>query len=365
MPNEENSNFSDTFFLSRNSNFSNLGDSNFYKKSGFHILDIFRIDRIKNNIHFIKFNITESYLFRFLMMPGRIKVDLVLYKITNEKKNIVVKSNNLINELVLISEIPRGSYLIQFKFYPPSFGFVKCESVKIEFAMMNFNILRSNVNNMKFRYKKFDKNGIPINIKTLNFMNHLTKTIGDLYNKPLDEITYIIKTQETIKIEEKRNLEPINQLITFQNLTFVINQKDNKKLKIIGYVQSDFISIDAAIYLTYYKAGDTKGEIIYSPTHRKNFNTIITHRLPAGKYTLSIKYYRVIHFISSIPPDDNTYYSLFSEIHFDIQFINLSNNLLNILTSEGNIKLSPYSSNAKLSNNYICRKFGVCCSKYF
>ena len=34
MPNEENSNFSDTFFLSRNSNFSNLGDSNFFSTYG-------------------------------------------------------------------------------------------------------------------------------------------------------------------------------------------------------------------------------------------------------------------------------------------------------------------------------------------
>ena len=34
MPNEENSNFSDTFFLSRNSNYSNLGDSNFFSTYG-------------------------------------------------------------------------------------------------------------------------------------------------------------------------------------------------------------------------------------------------------------------------------------------------------------------------------------------
>jgi len=340
-----------------------LGDFNYFKKSHFHILDLFRIDRIKNNIHFIYFNITESYLFRFLMIPGRVNVDLVLFKMTKGEKNIVVKSNNLNKELVLISEIPRGSYFIQFKFYPPSFGFDKCESVKIEFSMINYDTLRSNINNMNFRYKKFDKNGIPINIKNLYFMNHLKKTIGDLYNKPLDDITYIIPMNEPIVIEEKNNLEPINQLITYKNITFVIDEKDNKKLKIIGYIQSDFSLIDASIYLIYYKTGDLKGEIIYNPTHKKNYNTIITHRLQSGRYTLSIKYYRKIHFIS-ISIDEKIEIK-YAEIHFDIQFINVSNDLLNLLTSEGYIKLNPYSSNAKLSNNYICRKFGISVPKTF
>ena len=75
-------------------------------------------------------------------------------------------------------------------------------------------------------------------------------------------------------------------------------------------------------------------------------------------------YYKKIHFISSNQLDE-TINSKYAEIHFDIQFINVSNDLLKLLTSEGYINLSPFSSNAKLSNNYICRKFGVCCSKYF
>ena len=339
-----------------------LGDIYYLKKSGFHILDSFRVDRIKNNIHFTQFNITESYLFRFLMIPGRVKADLTLLKITNGKKSIVAKSNNLNNELALVAEIPKGKYIISYKFYPPSFGFTKCESIKIEFSMINFETLKSNIKNMEFKYQKVDSNGYPLNMKKINFMNHLTKTMGDLYNKPLDEITYIIKTENPIKVEEKKNLQPINQLVTFQNLTFVINQKDNKKLKIIGYVQSDFTFIDASIYLIYYKTGDSKGEIIYSPTHRKNFNTIITHRLPYGKYTLSIKYYKKIHFISSNQLDE-TINSKYAEIHFDIQFINVSNDLLKLLTNEGYINLSPFSSNAKLSNNYICRKFGIAVPK--
>ena len=335
-----------------------LGDINYVKNYGFHILDSFRVDRIKNNIHFTKFNISNSYLFRFLMIPGRVKVDITLYKITNEKKNIVAKSHSSNNELILLAEIPRGSYIIQFKFYPTSFGFTKCESVKIEFAMMAFDKIQSNIKYMLDKYNnKFDKDGYPLKTKKFNFMSHLIKTIGDFYNKPLEDITYIIKTELPINIEEKKNLEPVNQLLTFKNLTFIIEEKDNKKLKIIGYIQSDFLFVDASIYLIYYKTGDSKGEIIYSPTHKKNFNTIITHRLPYGRYTLSINYYRKIHFISSTSDEKIT--SKFTEIHFDIQFINVSNDLLNLFTSEGYIKLNPYSSNAKLSNNYICRKFGV------
>jgi hypothetical protein len=158
------------------------------------------------------------------MIPGRVKVDITLYKITNEKKNIVAKSHSSNNELILLAEIPRGSYIIQFKFYPTSFGFTKCESVKIEFAMMNFNILRSNLNNMKFRYKKFDKNGIPINIKTLNFMNHLTKTIGD-YKK--------ILTVKSLKHNEGQDGVVVTTILDYllsNNIvtqTLVVDKKEN------------------------------------------------------------------------------------------------------------------------------------------
>ena len=236
-----------------------LGDINYVKNYGFHILDSFRVDRIKNNIHFTKFNISNSYLFRFLMIPGRVKVDITLYKITNEKKNIVAKSHSSNNELILLAEIPRGSYIIQFKFYPTSFGFTKCESVKIEFAMMAFDKIQSNIKYMLDKYNnKFDKDGYPLKTKKFNFMSHLIKTIGDFYNKPLEDITYIIKTELPINIEEKKNLEPVNQLLTFKNLTFIIEEKDNKKLKIIGYIQSDFLFIDASIYLIYYKTEKVK-----------------------------------------------------------------------------------------------------------
>ena len=43
----------------------------------------------------------------------------------------------------------------------------------------------------------------------------------------------------------------------------------------------------------------------------------------------------------------------YGEIHFDIKLINLLNDIILIKTSSTILKLLPYTSNAKLSNNYI------------
>ena len=342
-----------------------FGDSNYIKKYGFHILDNFRIDRLNNSMHIMKFKIDKNQMFRMLLTPGRVNVEIQMY-FYNETNypNIISKCDSKIGECSLVLELPIGSYGIYFKFYPPSSGYTKCESIKMELSMMNFDTLGSHIQIMNFRNKKKDKNGNII-FTPINFINHIKKP--DLYNKPLDSISYIIQLNDVsvFDIDDNKNKIAINEHVQIENFEFYIKPEDDRKIKLITYIQSDFTFLDAAPYLIYYPQNNNEGTILYIPNHKKNFNNIITHRLSSGKYSLSLRYYKPIHLKINTQEDIQLEKTNFGEIHFDIQFINLSNDIVSIKTQSSIINLEPYTSNSKLLNNYICRKFGIPIPKTF
>jgi len=105
------------------------------------------------------------------------------------------------------------------------------------------------------------------------------------------------------------------------------------------------------------------------PIHKKNLNSLSTHKLSSGEYSLIISYYQKFHldpnFLNSEFYKKNIFIdknkNSFGEFNFNIQFINsyfddviLHTNLLN-----SNLKIQSYSKNNKFSNYYVCRKFGL------
>ena len=346
-----------------------FGDEQYIKRFGFHILDNFRIDRLKDNNHIMKFKVEKNQMLRMLISPGRINVEVQLNYYKNDNQTIIIsKCDSNIGECALAFELPIGKYGIFFKFYPPSSGYTKCESIKMEFSMMDFASLGSNIQNMNFRYNKTDKNGNLI-FTPINFNKHILKPIDDLYNKPLDSISYKFKLSDVqnlnIDINNINNNIVLNEQVQIENFEFYIKPEDDRKIKLITYIQSDFIFLDAAPYLIYYPEEKKEGTILYIPNHKKNFNNIITHRLSSGKYQLSLRYYKPIHLTINNIEDNQLEKANYGEIHFDIQLINLSNDIVSIKTASTLLKLLPYTSNSKLSNNYICRKFGIPIPKTF
>lgn len=338
-----------------------LGDAKYFKRFGFHILDSFRIDRagMNNSMHVTHFSIDAYHLFRLVVFPGRVDTDLELYFIDEEDKNteiLISKSNSKNFEDVIAIEIPKGKYKIVFKFYPPPSGYHKCESMRMEFAMQNMKYITDNVNRMIMRYNNKEPSTHP----KISIMRHLTHP-NEIFNKDLQTITYTFPLQREFVINEDDKNKYIPS-VSIAEITFVVEEKDNKKLQLNGMAISNFLFVDCGLYLTYTPNGNKESKVIIA-LHRKNMNSLISKKLQSGTYVISLRYYRRLHYkkpkkLNKYEEDMKLSDATFAEVHFDIQMINISDDVVTILTSEGYLKLPPQGSKS-ISHNHLCRKFGL------
>ena len=355
-----------------------LGNSDYIKKNGFHILNKYRIDRDneKNGIStsITNFYINEPHLLRIIIpFNNRIKTFTSLYYINNNNSEIfIINGNKNFFEENIAIELPEGNYKIVFNFYFN--GILKCEFIEIEWAMKNVYYINNNIEEMKNRNKNRNFDEINFN-KLINENNY-----KEFYN---DNKTYLTKIENEIEINNTNKPEILNKNlpIIIKNFTFIIERKYEKKIKLISYIQSDFLYLDLSLYLIYKPFKSNKNNnnnnnnnklnsnnFIF-PIHKKNLNLLSTHKLSSGEYSLIISYYQKFHldpnFLNSDVYKKNIFIdknkNSFGEFNFNIQFINshfddviLHTNLLN-----SNLKIQSYSKNNKFSNYYVCRKFGL------
>jgi len=334
-----------------------LGDPQYIKKWGFHVLDYFRIDQSidKGLKHETFFKINEFHLLRLYVFNGRIDTDLEVFSIHNDDHVLIARSSAKNFEDVIVIEIPPGSYKIEFKFYPPLNGFHKCESIKMEFSMNSFALLQPKIDNMVARQttSKFRK---------IDISEHLSQYGKDILAKDPLTVRYLIETFNpfTINVDDPKNYE---SSISISDFTFIIEPEDDKKLELIAFVSSDFLYLDANVYLSTFTDNGDKNSKIIAGRHKKNLNLLFSGTLEAGTYVMSIRYYRRLRFKKA---NDNTYDKIIlkkgnmAEIEFDAMFVNKSKDNVNILTSNGYIKIPPASNNSNsISHNWFCRSAGL------
>ena len=339
-----------------------LGDRKYIKRFGFHILDDFRIDRIgvlNNAAYTSSFWIDTYHLFRLIVFPSRVDTDLELYYVDSTKGDILISRSNSKNfEDVIAIEIPPGKYKIMYKFFAPQGGFHKCETMRMEFAMMSLKNVNENVQRMLYKYK----NNIDSMLKTkISMLQHI-KNSNELYNKDLRDITYAFPIERAFVINEddKSKYVASNPIA---EMTFVIEEKDSKKIQINAFAISDFIYVDLGIYITFTPSNikDKSGIRTVSSTHRKNMNVINTKRLHSGTYVVSLRYYRRLHYKaydSKVINEERLTDAKYAMAHFDIEMINTSDDEVTILTSEGYLKIQPKGSKS-VSQNRLCRRMGL------
>ena len=97
--------------------------------------------------------------------------------------------------------------------------------MKMEFAMQELIYLNTNIQRMYHKYG----NTFPQTYPSINILNHFIGS-SDLYNKDLRSITYRfpMKLPFVINEDDKTTFEPA---MTITEITFLIDSKDNKKLR--------------------------------------------------------------------------------------------------------------------------------------
>ena len=79
-----------------------------------------------------------------------------------------------------------------------------------------------------------------------------------------------MKLPFVINEDDKTTFEPV---ITITKITFQIDSKDNRKLRLDAFASSDFLYVDCGMYLIYTPlTGGT--QTVIASTHRKNKNTL-------------------------------------------------------------------------------------------
>lgn len=326
-----------------------LGDSKYIEKWGFHLLDSFRIDNtlFSGLIHTTYFELTQFSLFRLVTFHGRIETDIELYFERNNDYILLVRSNTKNFEEVIVAEIPPGKYKILFKFFPPANGYHKCESIRLEFSINNFNLIQENVNRMIAKYKNKP------NIMKVDLFDML-KNEKDIFTRDFAMNRYIIPIQKPFFIDNE-DLTKFQPTEIISEISFTIKPEDNKKIELYAIVQSDFLLLDASWYLT-----ETSTKITESSLHKKNMNVLTTSGLQAGNYILTLRYYRKIH-TNNYNKDikDREIYKLnWAEIDVNLSFINRDSDKVHIVTSEGPIEIAAKGSKY-VSHNWLCRHKGT------
>ena len=96
-----------------------------------------------------------------------------------------------------------------------------------------------------------------------------------------------MKLPFVINEDDKTTFEPV---ITVTEITFQIDSKDNKKLRLDVFASSDLLYVVFGMYLIYTPLTGGTQTVIASP-HRQNMNT-----LQSGIYVLKVQYYRERHY---------------------------------------------------------------------
>lgn len=326
-----------------------LGDSKYLQKWGFHILDSFRIDDalFKGLIHETYFEIKEFHLMRLVVFHGRIDSDIELYYKNANDYVLLARSNAKEFEDVLVVEISPGSYKIIFKFFPPASGFHKCESIRLEFSMNHFRLLQENVNRMVARHKNK-----PVFSKV--DLVDMAKFEKDIFSRDFAMNRYNIPIEKPFFID-RDDASKFEPSIVIGEMSFTIVPEDDNKLELYAIVQSDFLYLDAAWYLT-----EISSQKIISSLHKKNMNILSSGNLESGTYILTLRYYRRLHsnnFDEKIKNID-LLKATFAEIDVNLSFINKDADAVQILTNEGFIKISGKGQKF-ISHNWLCRNKGI------
>ena len=342
-----------------------------YKKNGFHVLNKYRVDRDneKNGIStsITNFFIKEPHLLRIIIpFNNRIKTFTSLYfvdKNNNNSEIFIINGNKNFFEENIAIELPEGFYKIVFKFYLPSSGLLKCECIEIEWAMKSVYYINSNIENMKLRLNE-NKNNNKINFNKIINENNFK----DFFN---NNKTYLTKIENEIEINNTNKPEILMKQmpIVIANFTFIIERKNEKKMKLISYISSDFLYLDASVYLIYkpFKSSSNKLNVnnFIFPIHKKNLNFLSTHKLSSGEYSLIVSYYPKFHLNPGYLNNDKKNVFIdknknsFGEFEFNVQIINTHFDSVNLITEKKNLNVPSYSKSNKFSNYYVCRKFGL------
>jgi len=326
-----------------------LGDSKYIEKWGFHILDSFRIDDslFKGLVHETAFEIKEFHLLRLVVFHGRIDTDIELFYKNNNDYILLARSNAKNFEDVIALEIPAGQYKIVYKFYPPASGFHKCESIRMEFSINNFRLLQENINRMVARHKNK-----PVFSK-INLVD-LVKNEKDLFSRDFAANRYIVPLAKSFFID-KEDVNSFEPSLVLAEMSFSIDASDDSKLELYALVQSDFLYLDAAWYLT-----EVNSKKIVSAVHKKNLNVLSTGPLEAGTYILSLRYYRRLHSnnFSNEVKDAQLLKADFAELDVNVSFVNRDSDAVSVLTNDGYVKLAARGQK-HISHNWLCRNKGI------
>lgn len=324
-----------------------LGDTSYYQKWGFHILDNFRIDHTLNKglVHHTDFTLDSYSLFRIAVFSGKVDSDVELYVINGNDYDMIARSGAKNFEDVIAIEIPPGKYMLKFKFFSENTGFHVCETLRMEFSIHRINFLQENIERMIFRNKNNQ-------ISQINIVEHI-KDNYDLYSRDPIQNKYLVEVKPSFVIDhdDSKNYE---SSVLISDFSFIIEPQDSHKLELIAYVYSDFSYFDASLYLTEIKSKKTIAAV-----HNKNSNSIKTGPLGEGTYVFTIRYYRRLHYINKKNSLESVRLlrATYAEIEFNAAFINRSDDIVKIMTTDQYLLIKPTSSN-KLSHSWFCRNHG-------
>ena len=103
---------------------------------------------------------------------------------------------------------------------------------------------------------------------------------------------YVVKLSEAFDIE-KDDVENYVPTEVISTISFIISPENSHKLELYASVSSDFLLLDASMYLTESKSLKTIVSV-----HKKNLNVLSSGALEAGTYVLTIRYYKRIRYSS-------------------------------------------------------------------
>ena len=325
-----------------------VGNSVYFQKWGFHILDHFRIDHVSENgnVHDSKFSIENYGLFRIVVEHDKIDIDLELYRIENKLEVMIARSTAKKFENSIAIEIPEGSYILRYKFYPENEVLHNCERVKQEFSIHYLNFLQENIDRTVAKYNNKQKT------LEIDIFEHLKKVNNnDIFHQKQNNF-YLIENKPAFIIGQDDN-NSYQASVVVSEFNFVIEESQSHMLELVSYIASDFSLIDVSLYLY-----EMKTQRTIQAVHRKNMNVLFTGPLSPGNYIFSIRYYRRLKYIEKNgKPVYNLNRDNFAEVEFNASFLNKGNDTITILTSGNKLKIKS-SKEKNLSHNWFCRNYG-------
>jgi hypothetical protein len=332
-----------------------LGDVTYLQKWGFHILDRFvkNISHYTGSVHRMEFSLSEYHLLR-LKIYDDTDVDVHLF-FANKSGEEFLLTRLYKGEISI--ELPPGKYYLIFKFYNlnninNTIDSDSCHDFLMELSMAKSTQVQENVDRLIHRH-----NNKPI-FKQINLFDILSK------NHLNDEERFLIPIERSKNINLKRHLIDYKKIL-IDSIDIEIDHNSESKLELFSSTSNDFLLLNAEFILTEKNSNNNNGkskintlssDLDLGSYPKKNLNVLDTSLLKRGIYTLSLVYSPRLHFkdkqasLESI----SLKHVNFLEIELKSVLINKSNDVVEIKTNKGILKIPPSQSESESDVNLQC-----------